>query len=228
MPARGVIARNKLRLADPAFNVTGTSSQTGLHYSWDWSLGPACTLHFVHLNLYPGHGCGSPGNPSGEGTPGPGFPCTDSWTWAESSLDFLASDLAAHAAGPGKLVVTLQHYGVDSWSNTWYDKEHRTEMWATLSKYNTLAVLVGHTHSAGVYSFNGTNQGAWASDAPGFIDVINAPATQKEDGKLNPLPSEFMAMEAALEAGSSKGTFRVAQRVGSEWGKVMGQKAFTC
>jgi hypothetical protein len=100
-------------------------------------------------------------------------------------------------------------------------------MWATLSQYKTLAVLVGHTHGASVYSFNGTAQGAWGREGEGFIDVINAPATQKEDGQHNPLPSEFMALEAAVD-GEGKGKFRVAQRVGSAWGSVQGQKPFQC
>lgn len=108
MPARAVIERNTRRKADPAFNITGSSTPTGIHYSWDWSVGPSCTIHFVHMNLFPGHSCGSPGNPGREGAAGTGFPCTDAWTWAEASLDFLETDLAANA-GPGKMVVTIQH-----------------------------------------------------------------------------------------------------------------------
>lgn len=77
-----------------------------------------------------------------------------------------------------------------------------------------------------MYSFNGTDGGAFGSTAPGFIDVVNAPATQKEDGVHNPLPSEFMAVEATGAGGVY--TFRVAQRVGSTWGTVMGKKNFTC
>ena len=102
-------------------------------------------------------------------------------------------------------------------------------MWATLSQYQTLAVLVGHTHDANAYSYNGSSMGPWNAGAsqPGFIDVINAPATQKEDGKLNPLPSEFMVLDAAM-LGGGKGTFRVAQRVGSGWGSVLAMKNFTC
>jgi len=80
---------------------------------------------------------------------------------------------------------------------------------------------------ASVYSFNGTEGGAFGSTAPGFIDVVNAPATQKEDGKHNPLPSEFMVVEAGKGAGGVY-TFRVAQRVGSTWGTVLGMKNFTC
>ena len=53
-------------------------------------------------------------------------------------------------------------------------------MWQTLSKYNTLAVLVGHTHSAGVYAFNGTDQANEfdPSKLPaGFISVISQSPT---------------------------------------------------
>ena len=105
-------------------------------------------------------------------------------------------------------------------------------MWNTLLSYNTLAVLVGHTHSAGVYSFNGTTQSGSFDTAAlplGYISVINSPATQKEDGDFNPLPSQFMALEATLkDATSGVGTFRVGQRVGSTWGSVQGSKSFKC
>ncbi len=266
VPSRAVAARNVLRQADPAFSIDAVSS-TGLHYSWTWNMTGACRLHFVHLNLFPGHACGSPENPGHEG-PAPGFSCGGGgWMGPEDSLGFLEADLAAHATQPGTHVVsgpprpmlpprraqrkktppnscscpsppthptththaqiTLQHYGYDGWSNTWYNEDQRLEMWATLLKYKTLAVLVGHTHGASVYSFNGTVQGAFGSSAAGFIDVINAPATQKEDGPHNPLPSEFMALEASVDA-SGAGTFRVAQRVGSTWGSVVGKKAFSC
>ena len=60
----------------------------------------------------------------------------------------------------------------------------------------------------------------------GFIDVINAPATQKEDGPHNPLPSEFTVLEAKM-LGGGMGSFRVAQRVGSGWGTVLSMKNFT-
>lgn len=251
MPSRAVAARNVVRAADPAFAIDAVSTPTGLHYSWTWPIDATCKVHFVQLNLYPGHACGSQSSPDKEGT----FPCTDGWTYAENSLDFLKSDLAAHASAPGTVVVTIQHYGYDGWSNvrrvltssslvaihlsphthilvapqTWYNEDHRREMWATLSQYKTLAVLVGHTHGANAYSYNGSDMGAWNAGAttPGFIDVINAPATQKEDGHLNPLPSEFMVLDAAM-LGGGKGTFRVAQRVGSAWGSVLAMKNFTC
>ena len=107
--------------------------------------------------------------------------------------------------------------------------DQREELIATLNKYNPLLVLVGHTHSAEMYSYNGTAQGQWAQGRAGFVDVVNAPATQKEDGKGNPLPSEFMALEAAMDSPTaSTGTLRVAQRVGSAWGSILGKKTFDC
>ncbi len=184
VPSRAVAARNQVRKADPSFAIDAVSQTTGLHYSWTWPVSATCRVHFVHLNLLPGHACGSPQSPQHEGT----FPCTDGWQWPEDSLGFLQSDLAAHASAPGTLVVTIQHYGLDGWSNGWYNEDQRTELWATLNKYKTLAVLVGHTHGASTYSFNGTHEGSWGEKASGFIDVINAPATQRRPGLTNPCP----------------------------------------
>jgi hypothetical protein len=225
-----IIARNKRRAADARFAIDGVSSPTGLHYSWTVNVSAACRLHFVHLNLFPGFTCGSKSNPTGEGPAGGSITCKGGdIAWPENSLGFLQDDLAKHATGPGVMAVTIQHYGFDGFSNGWYNEDQRTDMFATLVQYNSVLALVGHTHSAEIYSFNGTKQGPWASNATGFVDVVNAPATQKEDGKHNALPSEFMAIEVALDAGSeSAGTLRVAQRVGSAWGEVLGSKRFAC
>ena len=104
VPSRAVAARNALRQADPAFSIDAVSS-TGLHYSWTWNLTGACRLHFVHLNLFPGHACGSPENPGHEGKT-PGFSCGgEGWMGPEDSLGFLEADLAAHASQPGTHVV---------------------------------------------------------------------------------------------------------------------------
>ena len=230
--APSVAARNTKRAADPAFAIDAVSSPTGLHYSWTWNITDACRLHFVHLNLYPGHACGSPGNPGREGKAGTGFSCaegTDGWSWPEDSLGFLQQDLPAHASANGTVVVAIQHYGYDGWSLTWFNADQAAEMFATLARYRTLAVLVGHTHSAGVYAFNGTHQSDdFDAQDSGYIGVVNAPATQKEDGEHAALPSEFMALEASVDDATGKGTLRVAQRVGHGWGKVMGTRAFQC
>ena len=123
VPSREVAARNVLRRADARFGIDNVSLPTGLHYSWTKPVSDTCRLHFVHLNLFPGHSCGSPANPGREGpASGGGFPCTDGWTWPEDSLGFLESDLAAYAVAPGTMVVTIFHYGLDSWSRTWCGK----------------------------------------------------------------------------------------------------------
>jgi hypothetical protein len=223
VPSRAIIARNKLRLADASFGLDGVSPATGLHYSWTWPLTPTCRLHVVHLNLYPGETCGSPANPNKEGT----FPCTDGWVWGEGAASFLAEDLAKHAVAPGTHVVVTFHYGLDGWSRTWFNEDQAAGFIATLAPYKTLLVHVGHTHAAGLYSFNGTVDGAWNDARPGFVNVMNAPATQKEAGDHTALPSEFMVLEAAVTAAGA-GTLRIAQRVGSGWGDVHGSTAFEC
>jgi hypothetical protein len=228
-PSGWIIDRNVARRTDPTFAITGVSEPTGLHYSWTWNVSATCAVHFVHLGLFPGRACGSAANPNGEGTPGPGFPCKDGdLAWAENSLGFLETDLAAHA-GPGVLTVTIQHYGFDGFSNSWYNTDQRVELIATLNKYNPLVALVGHTHSAELYAYNGSAQAPWGSGGAGFVDVVNAPATQKEDGHGNALPSEFMVLEVAMDGpAATTGRLRVAQRVGSAWGAVLGEKNFTC
>lgn len=223
VPSRAIIARNKLRLADASFGLDAVSQATGLHYSWTWPLTSTCRLHVVQLNLYPGETCGSPANPGKEGT----FSCTDGWVWGEGAESFLVADLAAHAVAPGTHVVVAMHYGLDGWSRTWYNADQAASFVAALAPYKTLVVHVGHTHAAGLYSFNGTSDGEWNDPRPGFINVMNAPATQKEAGDQTALPSEFMALEATVDAAGA-GTLRIAQRVGSGWGNVQGSTTFSC
>ena len=112
VPVREVAARNELRRADARFGIDNVSVPTGLHYSWTSAVSASCRLHFVQLNLFPGHACGSPANPGREGpSAGGGFPCSDGWTWPEDSLGFLESDLTNHASAPGTMVVAIFHYG---------------------------------------------------------------------------------------------------------------------
>jgi len=227
VPSRAIVARNLLRAANPSFAIDSISNFSGIHYSWSWPLGSAgCKLHFVQLNLFAGETCGSASNPAGEGPP-PGFPCRDSWVWPEHALSFLAADLAQHASSPTTHVVVTMHFGLDGWSRTWFNEDQAADFIATLRPYRTLLIHVGHTHAAGLYSFNGTHDGAWNAGAS-FLNVMNAPATQKEDGAHNPLPSEFMAAEASLAADAHTGTLRIAQRVGSGWGSVQGSTTFQC
>jgi hypothetical protein len=231
-PSRNVAARNRVRLQDPSFQLNNISIPTSLHYSWTWNITDTCRIHFVHQNLFPGHACGSSDNPGREGK-NPGFNCSQSnWTDPENSLGFLEDDLELYGNEAGTLIVTIFHYSTDPWSLSWFNQGQQIELWTTLLKYNTLAVLTGHTHSATLASFNGTTQGEWNSKEPGFINVITAPATQKEDGYHNALPSEFMVIDAGFatseDAAAGTGILRVAQRVGSSWGTVIGTAPFQC
>jgi hypothetical protein len=104
-----------------------------------------------------------------------------------------------------------------SYSNTWYSDDQRAELYATLSRYNTVAVIVGHTHSAATYRWNGTSNEV-PPGAPG-IDVVNVPAAQK-GGAEGAAPSEYMVAELAVLPGGAPRTarFRVAQRIVGEGG----------
>lgn len=180
----------------------------------------------MHLNLYAGNIC--------EGCSPVscfyGAACYAGWVYPEESYAFLAADLAAHVNTSGMPVVTLTHYGFDGYSNSWYSQQERERLFALLSRYNTIAALVGHTHVASVYSYNGTAQGPFGAGGA-FIDVINAPSTQKEDGSGNPSPSEWLVSEVAQDAAAAAaGTavFRVAQAVGESWGSVLARKTIAC
>lgn len=72
--------------------------------------------------------------------------------------------------------------------------------------------------------------GDFGTTEAGYIPVVNAPATQKEDGNHTAQPSEFMVLEADMEGDGStgRGTLRVAQRVGAGWGSVQGSRPFQC
>jgi hypothetical protein len=123
--------------------------------------------------------------------------------------------------------MVAQHYGFDGYSNTWYSAGQRAELYSTLVRYNTVGIWVGHTHSAAVYQWNGTD--TTGPSIPGGLDVYNIPSTQKEDNDGNAQPSEFMVASMSIEVSSGQGMLRVGQRVGyGAWGDVMAQKNFTC
>jgi hypothetical protein len=95
-----------------------------------------------------------------------------------------------------------------------------------LKAYNVAGILCGHTHSAAIYSWNGTNQVPFGS--PDSIDIYNIPSTQKEDADGYPAPSEFMVFDIAPDAGATTATFRAAQRVAYTWGEVAQTKKISC
>jgi hypothetical protein len=165
-----IVARNQARLAQPStFSLTNVSA-TGLHYSWRWPLSQAlpasCAAHFFMLNEYSGHLCDGC-------SPAPscfyGAPCYTGWTFPEDSLGFLEATLANVVGASGDPIFVIQHYCFDGYSNAWWSGAQRAELYATLLKYNTVGVICGHTHSAAIYQWNGTDTG---ERVPGGITVF--------------------------------------------------------
>jgi len=222
--ASEIVARNQLRAGTPAFNLTGVSSETGLHYSWAWAAGPGCTAHFVMLNEYAGHTCDGC-SPAPSCFYGP--TCYTGWTYPEDSLGFLEAVLPRAVGASGSPVFVIQHYCFDGYSNAWYSAAQRLELYRTLEAYNVAGVICGHTHSAAHYYWNGTDTGD--TPGPGWIDVYNVPSTQKESGTTGaPEPPEWLVGEVAA-AGDGTARVRVAHRVGGGWGTaVLASKTMSC
>lgn len=218
-----IVARNQLRAGLPEFNITAVSSLSGLHYAWRWAASPTCSVHFFMLNEYAGHLCDG----CAPGTCFYGPPCYTGWTYPEDSLGFLEESLPAIVGSSGEPVFALQHYCFDGYSNTWWSANQRSELFATLSQYNTQGVLCGHTHSAAIYSWNGTDSPPQPFNTPGAIDVFNIPSTQKEDAEGFAAPSEYMIFELEVRA-DDMATLRVGQRVAFGWGNVVAKKTFKC
>ncbi len=94
-----------------------------LHVSWDWG-----SVHFVHLNLYPG---------------GPGD--------ARDSLGFLKDDLEQQVGESRRPVVIFHHYGFDpfSFEERWWTEQERAAYFNVIEPYHVLAIFNGHLHDQG-------------------------------------------------------------------------------
>jgi cytolysin (calcineurin-like family phosphatase) len=75
-----------------------------------------------------------------------------------SSLSWLASDLKKYASD-GRPVFVLHHYGMDAFGTgtnpVWWTDNDRAAYRNTLKGYHVSAVIVGHTHAAFNYSWQG-------------------------------------------------------------------------
>ncbi|WP_430810335.1 MULTISPECIES: metallophosphoesterase [unclassified Carboxylicivirga] len=114
------------------------------NYSWDWE-----HVHLVHGQLYPG----------------------DTAFGQTSSLDWLADDLARHAAH-GKPVVIFQHYGYDEWAIKWFDAAQLKKYRKVIAPYNVVGIFAGHTHEAINMKWQGYD----------VFEVNNAWCQPNEDG----------------------------------------------
>ena len=136
-------------------------SSNGQHYSWDWG-----GVHFVHCNMYPTDVVAA-SQLNGDPT---------------YSLQFLKDDLPAHVGASGRPVVIFQHYGFDSFSAGWWTDDERAAYYNVIKDYNVIAIVHGHTHAAGYYTWSGLNvweDGAGQRDPdPGEFFVFRVRPTQ--------------------------------------------------
>lgn len=121
----GIASRNQTRPG-----VINTSFK-GYHYSWDWE-----HVHFIHLNMYGGKPNRTHDNP-------------------KASIDFLIDDLAQTIGNSGKPVVIFQHFDFHSSSTDWWSNTERTKMYNAIKGYNIIAIMNGHSHSAGHIEWSG-------------------------------------------------------------------------
>ena len=171
---RGISQRNRSK---SDVNV----SSNGLFTSWDWG-----DYHFVMLGLYPANGWDST--------------CEwchyfkTSFRYPQNSLDFLESDLAAHALD-GKRVILFFHYGWDSFSKLWWTPNEQERFYNTIQPYRVAAIFTGHNHSTGHLKWKG-------------IDVFSAGSPQDGDK-----PGSFLYVQI------KDGELHVIQRRLGAWGE---------
>jgi hypothetical protein len=188
-PSNGLV-RNNLKNRNKIRPSIRSLSADGLHYSWDWG-----KVHFVHLNLYPGRA---------------GEELLNYWhrrissdaRYPKYSLDFLIEDLRRNVGGPDRPVIIFQHYGFDSWSETFWTERERNAFLNAIEPYNVVAIFWGHSHVSQAFSWNGIK--TWCA------------------GTLNndPDPGEFLVVN--IKTGRRSGEMMVAERTAGKW--VRGEK----
>ena len=143
-----------------------------MHYSWDWE-----GVHFVQLNVY-------------SGTVARG---RDPF----ASYDFLEKDLARNVGSSGRPVFVIQHFPMPDTS--WWPLTEANRTAALLKKYNTIAILHGHTHAPRFYKYQG-------------MDVY-------DDGTV--MYGDILVFRI------TDGKMFVVNRIGNAWGSMLHQKAIT-
>ncbi len=140
------------------------------NYSWDWD-----GVHLIQT-----HKC-----------------ATDQTNGQTSALAWLADDLATYAAD-GRPVVLFQHYGFDSFGmeDHWWTDQDRVDLLNTISGYNVVSIVHGHTHDADVYTYDGyqiirVNN---IKDSDGSFAVVRI-----TDGRLEMMTCEWTDDEGNFE-----------------------------
>jgi len=140
-----LIERNKIRPH------VGHISSNGLHYSWDW--GP---LHGVSVGIFAGEG--------EERREGHHYA-------ARASLEFLRKDLAEKVGGSGRPVIVSFHLHPNGPEYDW-PAEDLHGFWETLTNYNVVALVHGHTHGSPPSKLTWDGK-TFGRDLPDSIDVFN-------------------------------------------------------
>ena len=140
-----LIERNKIRPH------VGHISSNGLHYSWDW--GP---LHGVSVGIFAGEG--------EERREGHHYA-------ARASLEFLRKDLAEKVGGSGRPVIVSFHLHPNGPEYDW-PAEDLHGFWETLTNYNVIALVHGHTHGSPPSKLTWDGK-TFGRDLPDSIDVFN-------------------------------------------------------
>ena len=122
----GIKERNPKRVGVKA------TSETGLHYSWDWD-----QVHFVQLNLF-----GGSGPQDVKGVNGPEHD-------PEGALDFLREDLANHVGTSGRPIIIFQHFAWDGGMSDWWTADAKERFYAEVKPYRVACLINGHSHGAG-------------------------------------------------------------------------------
>lgn len=149
-----------------------STSDNGLHYSWDW--GP---LHCVCLGLTVGVGSG----------------LTERRRYDPlGSVDFLAADLDRHVGRSGRPVVVAHHLDLarncvpcvsdDPPKSTEWDPCDVAAFYDAIGGYNVAAIFYGHTHGRAVHRWDG----ATAKAAEG-IALFNVDDSSHFHGKAQGL-----------------------------------------
>jgi hypothetical protein len=173
-PSTGLV-RTNLKNRNRLRSGLKSISADGLHYSWDWG-----KVHFVQLNIYPG-------------TLGEEY--LNIWRrrfagdarYPKHSLEFLVEDLRRNVGSSSRPVVIFQHYGFDSWGETWWTQKERNAFLQAIEPYNVVAIFWGHSHVAQGFSWNGIK--TWCSGTtnndpePGVFLVVKI-KTGRRSGQM--------------------------------------------
>jgi len=164
----------------------GNITVTNVHYAW--KLGP---IHFVQTNLRVGDGPER-------------YPCSGSYTFLKNYLEGVVGTSGA----PVFVVVHLPP--TTNQENEW-PKVDRQKFYDLIRRFNTIGILVGHTHSYGYYTWRGP-------DNNGTVPIQVYQCDSLHNGSLTQGIFSVLRI-VGNPTDSAKATMHVAQRRRNDtWG----------